>query len=206
MTMTETGVYYDMYDREIYASPHETYRRLRNEAPLYYNEKYDFYAVSRHADVGRVLDRPGHLHLRQGGCVQHHLDRHRDAPRALHLRGPALPHHAPEPRLATLHAQGGERAWSRRSENCASRSSTSSRGVIVSTSSVTSRYGYPCRSSACWWACPRPIRPPCSRPSRRTFTSARPIRKPRPWRGSSRRRHGSTNTWTGARRIPPMTS
>jgi cytochrome P450 len=48
-------VYYDMYDRDIYASPYETYRRLRNDAPLYYNEKYDFYAVSRFADLSRVL-------------------------------------------------------------------------------------------------------------------------------------------------------
>jgi cytochrome P450 len=53
--MTETDVYYDMYDRDIYAAPQETYRRLRNEAPLYYNEKYNFYALSRHADVSRVL-------------------------------------------------------------------------------------------------------------------------------------------------------
>jgi cytochrome P450 len=50
-----TDVYYDMYDRDIYASPYETYRRLRNEAPLYYNEKYNFYAVSRFADLSRVL-------------------------------------------------------------------------------------------------------------------------------------------------------
>lgn len=55
MTVTETGVYYDMYDRDIYASPYETFRRLRNEAPLYYNEKYNFYAVSRHDDLARVL-------------------------------------------------------------------------------------------------------------------------------------------------------
>jgi cytochrome P450 len=55
MAITDTGVYYDMYDRDIYASPYETYRRLRNEAPLYHNEKYGFYAVSRHADLARIL-------------------------------------------------------------------------------------------------------------------------------------------------------
>ncbi len=55
MTVTETGVNYDMYDRDIYASPYETFRRLRNEAPVYYNEAYDFYALSRHDDLGRVL-------------------------------------------------------------------------------------------------------------------------------------------------------
>ncbi|RAY16984.1 cytochrome P450 [Actinomadura craniellae] len=35
--------------------PYPVYRRLREEAPLYYNEKYDFYAVSRHADVEQSL-------------------------------------------------------------------------------------------------------------------------------------------------------
>ena len=30
------------------------FRRLRDEAPLYYNEKYDFYAVSRFDDVERA--------------------------------------------------------------------------------------------------------------------------------------------------------
>jgi cytochrome P450 len=56
MTATvDTDVYYDMYDRNIYASPWETFRRLRDEAPLYRNEKYDFWAVSRHEDVLKVL-------------------------------------------------------------------------------------------------------------------------------------------------------
>ena len=31
------------------------YRRLREEAPLYYNERHDFFAVSRADDVERVL-------------------------------------------------------------------------------------------------------------------------------------------------------
>ena len=55
MTITDAGVYYDMYDRDVFASPYETFRRLRNEAPVYYNEKYNFYALSRHEDLGRVL-------------------------------------------------------------------------------------------------------------------------------------------------------
>jgi cytochrome P450 len=55
VTDTSTAVHYDMYDREIYASPYETFRRLRNEAPLYYNAERDFYALSRHDDLARVL-------------------------------------------------------------------------------------------------------------------------------------------------------
>src|SRR5688500_1139297 len=54
-TSTTSDVYYDMYDREIYASPYETFRRLRDEAPLYSNEPHDFWAVSRHEDMVKVL-------------------------------------------------------------------------------------------------------------------------------------------------------
>ncbi len=52
---TTTDIYYDPYDRAIDADPYPVYRRLRNEAPLYYNEKHDFYAVSRFDDVQRGL-------------------------------------------------------------------------------------------------------------------------------------------------------
>ena len=55
MTMTPTAVSYDMFDRAIYESPYAVLKRLRDEAPLYHNERYDFYAVSRYDDVSRVL-------------------------------------------------------------------------------------------------------------------------------------------------------
>lgn len=48
-------VYYDPYDLDITADPYPTYARLREEAPLYYNERYDFWALSRHADVEKAL-------------------------------------------------------------------------------------------------------------------------------------------------------
>jgi len=48
-------VYYDPYDVEIYADPYPVFRRLREERPLYYNDKHDFYAVSRFADVEQGL-------------------------------------------------------------------------------------------------------------------------------------------------------
>lgn len=51
----ERGVYYDPYDVEINADPYPAFRRLREEAPLYYNEEYDFYALSRYDDVERGL-------------------------------------------------------------------------------------------------------------------------------------------------------
>ncbi|ORA18823.1 cytochrome P450 [Mycobacterium asiaticum] len=51
----ETDVYYDPYDVKITADPYPTYARLRDEAPLYFNERYNFWAISRHADVEKAL-------------------------------------------------------------------------------------------------------------------------------------------------------
>ena len=53
--MSEPAVYYDPYDVAIDADPYPTYRRLRDEAPLYHNEKYDFWGLSRFADVEAAL-------------------------------------------------------------------------------------------------------------------------------------------------------
>ena len=54
-TATGSDVYYDPYDVEIDADPYPVFRRLRDEAPLYHNDKYDFYALSRFDDVERGL-------------------------------------------------------------------------------------------------------------------------------------------------------
>src|SRR6478609_4252134 len=43
--------YYDPYDAIIDADPYPVWKQLRDDAPLYYNERYDFYALSRFADV-----------------------------------------------------------------------------------------------------------------------------------------------------------
>jgi cytochrome P450 len=47
--------YWDPYRPEIVADPYPFFRRLRQEAPLFYNKEYDFYAVSRFSDVERCL-------------------------------------------------------------------------------------------------------------------------------------------------------
>jgi cytochrome P450 len=54
-TEPESELYYDPYDFDIDADPYPIWKRLRDELPLYYNEKYDFYAVSRFDDVERGL-------------------------------------------------------------------------------------------------------------------------------------------------------
>jgi cytochrome P450 len=65
-----SDVYYDPYKIEINADPYPTFRRLREEAPLYYNEQYDFYAVSRYDDVERgLVDRDTYISSR-GGIIE----------------------------------------------------------------------------------------------------------------------------------------
>jgi len=39
---------------EFFADPYSTYRRLRDDAPVYFTERYGFYALSRYADVLRA--------------------------------------------------------------------------------------------------------------------------------------------------------
>lgn len=58
MDMAGTGtidLYYDPFDSDIDDNPYPVWKRMREEAPLYYNEKYKFYALSRYEDVAREL-------------------------------------------------------------------------------------------------------------------------------------------------------
>ena len=52
---SDSDLYYDPYDSEIDKDPHPVWKRLRDEAPLYYNEQYDFFALSRWDDVEPAL-------------------------------------------------------------------------------------------------------------------------------------------------------
>ena len=47
----EDDLYWDPFDVDIDADPYEVWRRLRDEAPVYRNERHDFFALSRYADV-----------------------------------------------------------------------------------------------------------------------------------------------------------
>jgi len=46
-----SDIYYDPYDYALDAHPHPIWARMRDEAPLYRNDKYDFFALSRFQDV-----------------------------------------------------------------------------------------------------------------------------------------------------------
>jgi cytochrome P450 len=48
-------LYYDPWDVAIDLDPYPVYRRLRDEAPLYYNDRHDFWGLSRYADVEDAL-------------------------------------------------------------------------------------------------------------------------------------------------------
>ncbi len=50
-----SDVYYDPYDFGIDADPYPIWRQMREEMPLYRNEKFEFFALSRFADVDRCL-------------------------------------------------------------------------------------------------------------------------------------------------------
>lgn len=49
--MTKTKLVFDPFSEEFFNGPYDLYRRMREEAPVYYSEEYDFYALTRHADV-----------------------------------------------------------------------------------------------------------------------------------------------------------
>ena len=46
---------YDPYSYEIDVDPYPLYRRMRDEAPAYYNPRLDFWAVTRFADCHDAL-------------------------------------------------------------------------------------------------------------------------------------------------------
>ncbi len=63
-------VYYDPYDVGINADPYPVYQRLRETAPLYYNERYDFWALSRHEDVEKGLVDSRRFISSRGGILE----------------------------------------------------------------------------------------------------------------------------------------
>ena len=48
-------IHYNPYDVEVNADPYPLFRRLREEAPLSYNAKHDFFALSRYSDCHAAL-------------------------------------------------------------------------------------------------------------------------------------------------------
>lgn len=53
--MTTAKVVFDPFSDDFFNNPFATYRRMRDEAPVYYSETYDFYALTRHDDVAAAM-------------------------------------------------------------------------------------------------------------------------------------------------------
>lgn len=68
--MGEGRLHYNPYDVEIDVDPYPTYRRLRDEAPLYYDEKFDFWALSRFSDVEEALRDIDNLSSAKGDILE----------------------------------------------------------------------------------------------------------------------------------------
>lgn len=68
--MSGNDLYYDPYDRDIDVDPYPIYRRLRDEAPLYFNERYDFWGLSRFSDVEAGLRDSKRLSSAKGDILE----------------------------------------------------------------------------------------------------------------------------------------
>ena len=54
MTTATADLHYDPYSVEVGRDPHALFRRMRDEAPLWYSEELDFWALSRFDDVEKA--------------------------------------------------------------------------------------------------------------------------------------------------------
>lgn len=59
--MRAGAVDFDPFSETFFDDPYDVYARLRDEAPVYFNERYGFYALSRYADVVAAHADPEHL-------------------------------------------------------------------------------------------------------------------------------------------------
>jgi cytochrome P450 len=53
--MTSLDIYYDPFDTAIDKDPHPLWKRMRDEAPMYRNDRYGFFALTRFDDVEQGL-------------------------------------------------------------------------------------------------------------------------------------------------------
>ena len=53
--MTKSSLVFDPFSEDYFTNPFDIYRRMREEAPLYYDTDGDFYALTRHRDVAAAF-------------------------------------------------------------------------------------------------------------------------------------------------------
>ena len=62
--------YWDPYDEDIDVDPYPRWKALRDEVPVYHNERYDFWALSRYADVEFASRQPGQFMSSHGVTLE----------------------------------------------------------------------------------------------------------------------------------------
>ena len=58
MAAVAEDIYWDPFDTDIDSNPYGIWKQMRDEAPVYRNDKHDFYALSRFADVEAASKEP----------------------------------------------------------------------------------------------------------------------------------------------------
>ena len=104
MSTTGADLYYDPYDFEIDADPYPVWKRLRDERPLYYNERYDFYALSRFDDVERCSVDWKTYSSAKGTVLELIKSGIEMPPGSIIFEDPPDPRPPPRPAVARLHA------------------------------------------------------------------------------------------------------
>jgi cytochrome P450 len=64
------GPYWDPYDVDLDTDPHPTWKRLRDELPVYRNDRFGFFALSRHEDVEAAHRMPRELSSAYGTVLE----------------------------------------------------------------------------------------------------------------------------------------
>jgi cytochrome P450 len=70
LVTSDDALYWDPYDSRFKADPWPLFNRMRTEAPLYYNQQHDFYALSRFRDVEAMLTDTGTFSSARGVILE----------------------------------------------------------------------------------------------------------------------------------------
>lgn len=68
------SVHFDPFSDEFFSDPFETYRRLRDRAPVYHSTQYDFWALSRYEDVASAMRDHETYSSAKGVTLDHYID------------------------------------------------------------------------------------------------------------------------------------
>lgn len=97
--MIEDAVEFDPFSDTFFDDPYDTYARLRDEAPVYFSERYGFYALSRFADVMAAHNDPVRLVSSYGITLELLLQRQPMGSNLMILMDP--PEHSRQRRLVS---------------------------------------------------------------------------------------------------------